>query len=169
MERLRGRILQFAASWSSDQGKDGQERLESLLEMPQKQANENSDEITDEERLRRSLDSSVEADADNQTNAERLHRALGENDNDETSSFKATSIEPDEGNETDEERLQRALVMSMNENCCEEFAASKESSSNPAGRPILVSVVFIVWWLTCVARLQAARSERATRLGHTME
>ena len=33
MERLRDRILQFAASWSLDQGKGGQERLKSLSMM----------------------------------------------------------------------------------------------------------------------------------------
>ena len=58
---------------------------------------------------------------------------------DEIGSIKATSIKPDEGNETDEERLQRALAMStMDENGCKEFVASKEYSSNTAGRPILV-------------------------------
>ena len=47
MVRMRDRILQSAASWSSGQGKDSQERLESS----QKQVIEHSDEITDEERL----------------------------------------------------------------------------------------------------------------------
>ena len=77
---------------------------------------ESSFEITDEERLRRSLDSSIEAAVNSQTNSGRLQRALamsmvGENDNAEIGSFEATSIEPDEGNETDEELLQRALAM----------------------------------------------------------
>ena len=88
-ERLRDRILQFAASWSLDQGKDGQERLESSPEMSQKHATEHGDETRlklalamslevddnndiSEERIRRSQDSSVEADVDNQTNAEQL-------------------------------------------------------------------------------------------------
>ena len=94
--------------------------------MLQKQATELSNEITDEERLRRSQDSSVEAGVDNQTNAERLlpcalaMSMMGENDNDEIDSFKARLIEPDEGIDANEERLQRALVMSMmDENDCE--------------------------------------------------
>ena len=84
--------------------------MESSLEILQKQATENSDEITDEERLRRSLDSLVEAGVYNQTNAKRLQHGLamsimGENDNDDIGSFKATSIEPVVGNETNEQRL----------------------------------------------------------------
>ena len=131
MERMGDKILQSAASWSSGQGKDSQERLESS----QKQATEHSDEITDEERLqlarsmslevndnnnisedrlRRSLESSVEADVDNQTNVKRLQNALatsmmGGNDNDETGFFQTTPFELYGGNETDLERLQRAL------------------------------------------------------------
>ena len=126
------------------------------------------DEITDEEWPRRPLGSSVEVDMDNQTNAERLQPALAMsvvdgNDNDEFGSFKATSIEPDDSRETDEERIQRVLAMSMmDENGCEKFVASK------AGRPIVMAV-FIVSWLTRVARLQAARSEGVTKLGHKME
>ena len=92
---LWDRSLQFATSWSLDQGKDGQERLESSFEISQKQAADHGDEITDEEmlqlalamcleagdnddtneeRFRRSLHSSIEADVDNQTNADRLQR-----------------------------------------------------------------------------------------------
>ena len=64
---------------------------------------------------------------------------MGENDNDEVGFFKASLIELDESNETDEERLQRARAMpAMDENGCKESAASKEPSSNTAGRPILV-------------------------------
>ena len=145
MERLRDSILQFAASWSLDQGGDGRESLESSFKISQKHATEHGDETTDEERpqlvvsmspevddnndareerLRRSLDSSTKADVDDQTNAERLLRALAmlmdENVSDGIGSFKATSIEPDEDNETNEERFQRALAMSMvDENDCE--------------------------------------------------
>ena len=74
---------------------------------------------------------SIELDEGNETNQERLQRALAMsmmdgNDNDDIGSFKATSIEPDEGNETDEERLERALAMSMmDEIGCEEIIASK--------------------------------------------
>ena len=76
---------------------------------------------------------SIEPDEGNETDEERLQRALDmsmmdRNDNDEIGSFQDTSIEPDEGNETGEERLQRALDMSMvNENGCEEMVASKEN------------------------------------------
>ena len=76
---------------------------------------------------------SIEPDDGNETDEERLQRALDMsvmdgNDNDETGSFQDTSIEPDESNETDEERLQRALEMSMmNKNGCEEMVASKEN------------------------------------------
>ena len=149
--------------------------------MSQNYASEHGDEITDEarlqfalamslevdddndineERVRRSLDSSAEVDMDNQTNAEQLQHALAMsmmdgNYIDEIGSIKATSIEPDGGNETDEERLQRALVMStMDENGCEEFVASKDPSSNRAGRPILV--VGSVYCLVANLRRQIA-------------
>ena len=66
---------------------------------------------------------SIELDEGNETDEERLQRALDRsmmdgNDNDEIGSFQDTSIKPDEGDETDEERLQRALDMSMIENGC---------------------------------------------------
>ena len=76
---------------------------------------------------------SIEPDEGNETDEERLQRALDMsmmdgNDNDETGSFRDTSIEPGESNETDEERLQRALDTSMmNENGSEEMVASKEN------------------------------------------
>ena len=76
---------------------------------------------------------SIEPDEGNETNEERLQRALvmsmmGGSDSGEIGSSQATSIEPDEGNETGEERLQRALGMPvMNENGCEEMVASKEN------------------------------------------
>ena len=80
---------------------------------------------------------------------------MGENDNDEIGSFKAMPIEPDEGNETDEDQLQRALAMSMkDENGCEEFLNSKESSSKTTGRPILV--VGSVYCLVANMRRQIA-------------
>ena len=159
-ERLRDRILQFEASWSSDQDKDGQERLESSLEMSQKQATEDCDEITDVERLRRSPDSSVEAGVGGWTNTERFQHApamsmIGENDNDEIGSVNGMPVEPDEGNEIDEERLQRALTMSMmDENGCEEYVTAKDPSSNTAGRLILV--VSSVYCLVANMRCQIA-------------
>ena len=108
--------------------------MESSLEMTQKHAAKNGEEIADDIRLqpapakssevddtrvdtpRRPLDPSAEADVPNQTNAERLNRSLAmsimdENDSDEIDPFKAASIEPDEGYETEEQRLQRALAM----------------------------------------------------------
>ena len=145
MERLRDTILQSATPRPSDQGKDGQETLESPSKTPHKQATEHGDEITEEEKPqiavamsldvndnkdtseegpRRSLDPSVEADADSQTNPERFQHALSmltidENDSDGFGSFKATPIGQDEGNETHEERLQLVLAMSMmDENDC---------------------------------------------------
>ena len=96
-------------------------------------------------------DTSIELDEGNETDEERLQRALDMsmmdgNDNNEIGSFQDTSIEPDEGNETDEERLQRALEMSMmNENGCEEMVASREYSSNVAGRLILFVGSFYCW------------------------
>ena len=70
---------------------------------------------------------SVEPDEGNETDEERLQRAMMDrNDNDEIGSFLATSIEPDGGNEMDEERFQRALAMSMmDEKDDEELVASK--------------------------------------------
>ena len=91
---------------------------------------------------------------------ERLQLALAMSmmdghDSDDIGSVNDTSIEPDGGNETDEERLQRALAMSMtDENGCESFVASKESSSNTAGRPILV--VSSVYCLVINMRRQIA-------------
>ena len=123
MERLRDRILQFAASWPFSQGKDSQERLESSSTVVGSGNGEfGSFQAT-----------SVKPDEGSETDEERLQRALAmsmmdENDSDEIDSFQATSIEPDEGNETDEERLQRALAMSMvDENDYEESVASKEN------------------------------------------
>ena len=88
MERFRDRIPQFA------------------------------DDNTSDDTLWRSLDPSIEADVDKQTNAERIQRALvmsmmGENGNDEIGSCQASSIEQSEGSATGGGRLQRALVMSM--------------------------------------------------------
>ena len=88
---------------------------------------------------------SIGPDEGNETGEERLQCALAMsmmngNDNDGIGSFKATTFEPDVGNETDEERLQGAIAMSMMDgNGCEEFVASKERSSNTAGRPILIA------------------------------
>ena len=61
---------------------------------------------------------SIEPDEGNETDEERLQRALAMsemdgNNNNEIGSFQAASIEPSEGGEADEEQLQRALVMSM--------------------------------------------------------
>ena len=88
-------------------------------------------ERTGEERIRRSLDLTIEADADNQSNAERIQRALamsmkGENGKNEIGYFKTMSNVTDEDTETNEERLQSAPAMSMaDENYCDELAVSK--------------------------------------------
>ena len=161
MGSLRGRILQFVASWSLDQGKNCHERLESSHERTQEQDTEHGDEIPDEETPSRSLDSSVEADVDNQTNAERLQRAvamsmMGENDKDEIGSFKATSVQSDEANETDQERLQRALSMSMvggNDN--DEIGSFNTTSLEPgegneADEDRLQSAQPHQWWMEMI-------------------
>ena len=131
---------------------------------------------TSKERLWHSLESSIEADVGNQRNTERHQRALAmsmmdENDSDEIGSFKATPIEPDEDSEADEVRLRHAPAMSMmDENSSDRLVAPKEIICliQLVGQ-FESYAVFIVWWLTCVARLQAGCSERVIRLGHTME
>jgi hypothetical protein len=141
-ERIRDRLLQFAASWSLNEGNDSQERLQRTLKMSHKQATEDDDPITDEERLQLALAMSLEVDdnndtneerlqctlamsiqgdKDNETNGDRLQRALAmsieDENNEEIGCIKSTSIEADEDDESNEERLQRALAMSMkNEN-----------------------------------------------------
>ena len=185
-KHFRDRNLRFATSWSLDQGKEGQERLKSAFEMSQKHATEHGNGTTEvgglqpvlsvslevgesndasEDKLRRPLYSSSEADADHRTNAKRLQCApvmsmVDGNHNDSIGSFQAASVEPDEGNETDAERLQRTLVISvMSENDCEEFAASKE---NISGRIILV--VSTVYCLVANMRRQIA--SRPLRRGY---
>ncbi|KAF8245666.1 kinase-like protein [Wilcoxina mikolae CBS 423.85] len=101
MEVLRDILLQFAASWTLDEGNADRERLQHTFKMLQKDATEDDDPMTDEERLQLALAVSREVDDNNDTNEERLRRAL------------AMLIEVDEDNETNEERLQRALAMSM--------------------------------------------------------
>ena len=147
---LWDRILQFAASFQAtsiepDEGNEtDEERLQRALDMSMMDGDDN-DEIGSFQ------DTSIEPDEGNETDEERLQRALDVsmmdgNDNDEIGSFQDTSIEPDEGNEINEERLQRALDMSMmNENSCEETVASREYSSNIAGRPILFVGSFYCW------------------------
>jgi len=61
---------------------------------------------------------SIEVDEDNETNEERLQRALAmsmedKNDNDEIGGFKSTPIEADEDDESNEGRLQPAVAMSL--------------------------------------------------------
>ena len=120
-----------------DQGQDGQESLESTFGLSQKQATKPDGDIADDERhqlalfmslvvddnndtskdrLRRWLDSSIEADMGYQTNAKRTQCAratskVDGNVDDEIRSFQAAPVEPDEGRETDEGWLQRALAM----------------------------------------------------------
>ena len=123
MERLRDRILQFAASWPFGQGKDGRGGLgSSSMVVGSVNGEFGSSQATP-----------IKPDEGSETDEERLQRALAmslmdENDSDEMDSFQATSIEPDEGNETDEQRLQRALAMSMMDaNDYEDLFASKDN------------------------------------------
>ncbi|KAF8534979.1 hypothetical protein BDD12DRAFT_939978 [Trichophaea hybrida] len=135
MEVLHDRLLQFAASWSFNEGNDSQERLH-------KHATEDDDPMTDEERpqlalamslkvddnndtheerLQHALPMSIEADEDNETNEERLQRAPAmsienEDDIDEIGCLKSMSIEVDEDDETNEERLQLAISPEVDDN-----------------------------------------------------
>jgi tetratricopeptide (TPR) repeat protein len=137
-EVLRDILLQFAASWYLDEGNADREMLQRTFKMLQKDATEDDDPMTDEERLqlvlavsrevdnndtdedrlRRALPMSIEVDEDNETNEERLQRALAmsmedKNDNDEIGGFKSTPIEADEDDESNEVRLQLAVAMSL--------------------------------------------------------
>ena len=127
MERIRDRLQQFAASWSLNEGNDSQERFQRTLKMVHKQATEDDDPITDEERLQLALAMFLEVDDNNDTDEERLQCTL------------AMSIEGDEDNETNGDRLQRALAMLMkNENDDDDICCFKrEYLSYIAGRPIL--------------------------------
>ena len=66
MERLRDRILQFAASWSLDQGKGGQDSLESLSMMDGGGGGG----------IRFFQAMSIESDEGNETDEEQLQRPL---------------------------------------------------------------------------------------------
>ena len=106
MEHLRDRILQFATSWPLDQGKGGQERLESLPMMDGGGGGG----------IRSFQATSIELDESNETDEERLRHELaisvmGGNDNDEIGSFQAAPTKPSEANEIDEEWLQREPAM----------------------------------------------------------
>ena len=82
---------------------------------------------------------SIEPDEGNETDKDRLQRALAismmeGNDSNEIWPFKATSIELDEGNETGEEQLQHALAMSMMDgNYIDEIGSIKATSIEPDG------------------------------------
>jgi hypothetical protein len=155
-ERIRDRLLQFAASWSLKEGNDSQERLQRTIKMLHKHATEDDDPITDEERLQLAiamslevddnndtdeerlqctLTMSIEGDEDNETNGDRLQRALAmsmeDENNDEIGCFKSTSIEADD--ESNEERLQIAFAMSLEVGDRRRSASSRASYVNRSG------------------------------------